>query len=187
MATCLFAGSFDPFTVGHASIVRRALPLFDHVIIGVGVNGDKACQRSAMERVRNISAIYAGNDAVRVMQYGGLTADFAKSVGADCIIKGVRSVKDFEYEREQADINRMLTGVETLLFFAEPQYATVSSNMVRELQHFGADVSKLICTPENCHNAAAAPHDSSTQTGMSAGATRQDASAGNGVGKEAGR
>lgn len=129
------------------------MPLFDRIIIGVGVNGDKSCMRSAMERVRNISALYAGNSAVEVRQYGGLTADFARSVNADCIIKGVRSVKDFEYEREQADINRMLTGVETLLFFAEPQYSTVSSNMVRELQHFGADVSKLICTPDNMPSA----------------------------------
>lgn len=144
MNTGLFVGSFDPFTIGHDSIVRRALPLFDRLIIGIGVNEGKRRSATAEERKREIELIYTGESRVKVMTYTGLTADLAKAVGAHYIIKGVRSVRDFESEREQADINRRLTGVETLLLFAEPQLGSVSSSVVRELAHFGKDVSDLL-------------------------------------------
>lgn len=150
MATGLFAGSFDPFTIGHASVVRRALPLFDRLIIGVGVNVSKNCAAEAERRRDEIARLYAGEERIEVVTYTGLTADFASSVGAKYIIKGVRSVRDFESEREQADINRLLTGVETLLLPAEPAVASVSSSVVRELSGFGRDVSAFLPKGGEC-------------------------------------
>ena len=140
----LFVGSFDPFTIGHASIVRRALPLFDHIIIGVGVNERKKYMLDAEERVRRIKRLYADNPKIEVKAYSDLTIDFARREQATYIIKGVRSVKDFEYEREQADVNRLLSGVETIFLYAEPQLSSISSTMVRELQHFGRDISEFL-------------------------------------------
>ena len=144
LKTAVFPGSFDPFTVGHDAIVRRALPLFDKIIIGVGVNVRKNYLYSADKRVENIASIYAGEPKIEVKAYSDLLVDFAKREGARFIIKGVRSVKDFEYEREQADINLRIGGLETLLLYSEPQYQSVSSSMVRELLHFGRDVSEFI-------------------------------------------
>ena len=140
----VFPGSFDPFTVGHDAIVRRALPLFDKIIIGVGVNVRKNYLYSTDKRVEDIARIYAGEPKIEVKAYSDLLVDFAKREGARFIIKGVRSVKDFEYEREQADINLRIGGLETLLLYSEPQYQSVSSSMVRELLHFGRDVSEFI-------------------------------------------
>jgi pantetheine-phosphate adenylyltransferase len=139
MKTGIFVGSFDPFTIGHLSIVRRALPLFDKLVIGVGVNERKTYLHTTEERIEAISRLFADEPAVEVRSYSGLTVDFAHSVEAGFIVKGVRSMKDFEYEREQADINREIGGVETVLLFAEPQLAHISSSMVRELTHFGKD------------------------------------------------
>lgn len=139
MKTGIFVGSFDPFTIGHLSIVRRALPLFDKLVIGVGVNERKTYQHTTEERIAAITRLFADEPAVEVRSYSGLTVDFAHSVEAGFIVKGVRSMKDFEYEREQADINREIGGVETVLLFAEPQLAHISSSMVRELTHFGKD------------------------------------------------
>ena len=140
-------GSFNPFTVGHHSIVARALPLFDWLVIGVvGQQVNKPGQPAAEERCEAIRRIYADEPCIEVKPYYGLAVDFAHEVGARYIIKGVRSVKDFEYEREQADINRQLTNgeVETILLYAEPHLASLSSTMVRELQHYGADVSQYL-------------------------------------------
>ena len=105
----IFVGSFDPFTIGHDSIVRRALPLFDRLVIGVGVNEKKRYMLTAEQRVEAIRGLYAGEEKISVEQYNDLTVDFAQRHGAQFIVKGVRSVKDFEFEREQADINRRLT------------------------------------------------------------------------------
>ena len=142
--TGIFTGSFDPFTIGHDDIVRRALPLFSRVVIGVGVNERKQYMQSADERCAAIRRIYEGEEKIEVKAYSDLTVDFARREGAAYIIKGVRSVKDFEYEREQADINRQLSGVETLLLYSDPRYSSVSSSMVRELIHFGQDVSRYL-------------------------------------------
>lgn len=145
MRTGIFVGSFNPFTVGHDSIVTRALPLFDRLVIGVvGDQVHKPDMPSAEERVRAISELYSNESRIEVKPYYGLAVDFAKAEGAHFIIKGVRSVRDFEYEREQADINRQLSGIETLLLFSEPQFSSISSSMVRELQHFGVDVSEFL-------------------------------------------
>jgi pantetheine-phosphate adenylyltransferase len=144
MKTGIFVGSFDPFTIGHESVVRRALPLFDRIVIGVGCNEHKVYMLSAEDRVKMIAELYADEPRIEVQQYSVLTVDFAKQVGAEFIIKGVRSAKDFEYEREQADINRKLSGVETILLYAEPDMESVSSTMVRELRHFGKSIDEFL-------------------------------------------
>ena len=141
MRTGIFVGSFDPFTIGHQSIVSRSLPLFDRLVIGVGVNEHKKTMLTAEERVDAIRRLYADDSRVVVESYSGLTVDFARKQGARYVIKGVRNVRDFEYEREQADINRRLTGLETILLYAEPGLDSISSSLVRELRHFGKDTT----------------------------------------------
>ena len=142
----IFVGTFNPFTIGHASIVRRALPLFDKLVIGVGVNTAKAgcSEEEVANRVEQIAQLYATEEKIEVRSYNDLTVDFAQREGAQFIVKGVRSVKDFEYEREQADINRRLSGLETVFLFAEPDMEAISSTLVRELQRFGRDVSEFL-------------------------------------------
>ena len=145
MRTGIFVGSFNPFTIGHDSIVTRALPLFDRLVVGVvGDQVNKPDMPSAEERIKAIADLYQDIPAIEVKPYYGLAVDFAKAENAHFNVKGVRSVKDFEYERDQADINRELSGVETILLFAEPQYSSISSSMVRELQHFGVDVTPFL-------------------------------------------
>lgn len=143
--TGLFTGSFDPFTIGHDDIVRRALPLFDRLVIGVvEANANKHHSLSADERQQQIARLYRNEPKVEVRVYSSLAVELAKSIGARYIIKGVRSVRDFEYEREQAEVNRQISGVETLLLPADPRLAAISSSMVRELAHFGYDVTPFL-------------------------------------------
>jgi pantetheine-phosphate adenylyltransferase len=137
-------GSFDPYTIGHDHIVQRALPLFDRLIIGVGVNERKQYMQSAEIRKRKIQELYRNEKKITVKTYSDLTIDFAHREMADFIIKGVRSVKDFEYEREQADINKRIGHIDTLLLFADPGMESISSSMVRELVHFGKDVRQFL-------------------------------------------
>ena len=144
MTTGIFTGSFDPFTTGHDDIVRRSLPLFDRIVIGIGINERKQYMLTLDERIKAISDLYGDEPKIEVKAYSDLTVDFAKRENATYIIKGIRSMKDFEYEREQADINRMIGGVETLLLIADPKLSSVSSSMVRELIHFGRDVSEFL-------------------------------------------
>ncbi len=148
MKTGIFVGSFDPFTIGHDSIVRRSVGLFDRLVIGVvGDHVSKPYMQPAEERMKAIAALYVRDSRIMVKPYYGLAIDFAKQEQAQYIVKGVRSVKDFEYEREQADINRQMGGVETILLYSEPQLSSVSSSMVRELRHFGVDVSPFLPQP----------------------------------------
>ena len=142
--TALFAGTFDPYTRGHHALVERALALFDTVVVAVGRNLDKKCMFSIEERVAAIVKLYAGNGRVKVAVYDTLTMDFAQSVGATALLRGVRSVKDFEYERDIADINLRLGGIDTVLLVSEPEYASVSSSVVRELMKYGKDVSEFL-------------------------------------------
>ena len=140
----LFPGSFDPFTRGHDDIVKRALGLFDEVIIAVGYNESKKGWLTPEERVRTISKLYADEPRITVESYTGLTVDFAREHGVMAIIRGVRTTADFEYEMQMADVNRQLAGIETILLPASPQLSSISSSIVRELAHFGRDVSSLL-------------------------------------------
>ena len=140
----LFPGSFDPFTKGHADIVTRALALFDEIIVAVGYNEQKPGWMPVEERVEKIRQIYANEPRVKVESYTGLTVEFAKEKGVNAIVRGVRTVADFEYELQMADVNKQLTGIETVLFPASPQFASLSSSVVRELAHFGQDISAFL-------------------------------------------
>ena len=145
MRTGIFVGSFNPFTIGHDSIVRRALPLFDRLVIGVvGDNVHKPNMPSAEERMQAIRDLYAGDERIEVKPFHGLAMDFAKAENAHFIVKGVRSVSDFEYEQWQADFNRRLGGIETILLYTEPELASISSSALRELAHFNVDISPYL-------------------------------------------
>ena len=144
MRIAIFPGSFDPFTIGHASIVRRGLEMFDKIVIGVGYNTNKRSFLTPEERVAAIEKVYASEARVKVVAYDDLTADLARREQARFVLRGSRSVKDFEYERDIAGINHRLSGVETVLLFTEPHYADISSTIVRELLAFGKDVSEFL-------------------------------------------
>lgn len=140
----LFTGSFDPFTIGHADIVRRGLELFDEVVVCIGYNIHKQSSTPVEERKAAIERCFACDPRVRVEIYTDLTVDVAARCGARFILKGVRSVKDFEYESEMGEINRRLSGLETVLLLARPELAYISSSMVRELKAFGKDISTYL-------------------------------------------
>lgn len=140
----LFAGTFDPYTCGHHAIVQRALSMFDEVVVAIGCNMGKQVMLSIEERMEAITQLYAEEERVRVAVYDGLTTDFARTIGASCLLRGVRSVKDFEYERDLADINLRIAGIETVLLVSEPRYSAVSSSVVRELLSYGKDVTEFL-------------------------------------------
>lgn len=142
--TGLLPGTFDPFTIGHDALVRRALNIVDELYIAIGINTEKHTLYSLEERMERITTLYKDEPRIHVVSYEGLTTDFAQSIGAKFIIRGVRNTIDFEYERNIADVNRMLTGIDTLLLISESQYATISSSVVRELAHFGKDIGKYL-------------------------------------------
>ena len=141
----LFAGTFNPFTIGHADIVSRGVEMFGRVVICLGINIDKPDVEAPMRAVR-LKELYARDPRVSVIWWAGLTTEAAKEHGCHVLLRGVRSVKDFEYERDMADINRQLSGLETVILYSLPELSAVSSSVVRELQAFGADVSAFLPT-----------------------------------------
>ena len=142
--TLLFPGSFDPFTIGHKWIVDKALEIADKVVVAIGINENKRRTFAVEDVAEKIKKAYAQDLRVEVITYKGLTIDIANEVEASAIVRGVRSTIDFEYEKNIADINRELSGIETILLFTHPTLSHVSSSMVRELNHFGYDISKYI-------------------------------------------
>lgn len=139
----LYAGSFSPMTVGHLSIITRALELFDRVVVCIGRNNAKETSEADRKNADHIRRALAFIPDVEVMEWDGLTVDAARQVGARWLLRGVRSVADYEYERSLADINRSLSGIDTVILFAEPSLAHISSSLVRELRRFGHDTSAL--------------------------------------------
>lgn len=144
MRTAIFTGSFDPFTIGHASIVRRALPLFDRLIIGIGHNERKQYLQPLEERCQHIADLYKSEPRIEVKTFSDMAVQLARREGAQFFVRGVRSVQDFEFERQQSDFNRRIAGIETVIFFAEPGMESISSSGLRELIHFGYPVDEFL-------------------------------------------
>jgi pantetheine-phosphate adenylyltransferase len=142
----LFPGTFDPFTAGHYALIKRALCFIDEIVIAIGANAEKKMLYTPEERMNSIKKIYADEKRIQVVLYDTLTVDFAKKIKADFLLRGVRNISDFEYERNMADINRKLDGMETVILISEPEYEYISSSLVRELIHYKKDISNLIPT-----------------------------------------
>jgi len=140
----IFPGTFDPFTIGHMSLVERALNMLDEIVIAIGVNEAKSQYFSVDERVRMLEDLFRSNPRVKVLSYNCLTVDLARQRHAGFILRGIRSVNDFEYEKTIADVNRKISGVETLVLFTEPEHTHISSTIVRELLRYGRSVDEFL-------------------------------------------
>ena len=142
---CLFPGTFDPLTLGHVDIINRALPLVDKIVVGIGLNSAKAPMFSAEQRLQWVSEIYSNDSRVEGAVYDGLTVDFCKKIHAHFILRGIRYVSDFEYEKTIADANRTLDKtIETIFLTGEPKYTSVASTIVRDILRNGGDASPFL-------------------------------------------
>lgn len=145
MRICLFPGTFDPVTLGHVDIINRALPLFDKVVVAVGKNSSKATMFTPEKRLEWIQKIYKNEKKVEGAVYEGLTVDFCKKIGAKFILRGIRYVSDFEYEKTIADANRTMdNSIETFFLTGEPKYTSVASTIVRDIIRNGGDASPFL-------------------------------------------
>lgn len=144
MKRAIFPGTFDPFTIGHFSIVKRGLNIFDEIVIGIGHNQSKKTLFSIEKRIEMIQNAFKDEPRVKVTAYSTLTVDFATEFEADFILRGLRSVGDFEYERTIGDNNRILTGIETVILFTEAEYAHISSTVARDLISYGKNISSFL-------------------------------------------
>lgn len=151
-----FAGSFNPFTIGHLDIIARGLRLFpEGVVVGIGYNEHKTTHAAMAELLDSLRRLLSGIPGVEVMLYSGLTVEAARNAGAEVLLRSFRNVTDAEYERTLADANRLVSGMETVLLAARPELGTVSSSLVRELRHNGYDTDRFIPTAESCRKACA--------------------------------
>lgn len=144
MKRAIFPGSFDPFTVGHESIVLRGLDIFDEIVVAVGVNADKRCMFSTERRVEFIETVFADRPQVSVSTYEGLTVDFAKEIGCSHILRGLRTSADFEFERAIAQVNRQMTGIDTVFLLTTPEHTPINSTIVRDILRHGGDASLFL-------------------------------------------
>lgn len=144
MKIAIFPGTFDPFTIGHYSIVMRGLQLFDKVIVGIGVNQSKKTLFDVKKRMDIVRQAFRDEGRVEVLSYDQLTVDFADAVGARYILRGLRTVADFEYEHTIANANRQLNGIETITLFTESEYSFISSTVVRDLIAYGKDIARFL-------------------------------------------
>lgn len=142
---CLFPGTFDPVTLGHVDIITRALPLFDKIVVGIGINTSKAPMFSPEKRMNWVNEIFKNEPGVEGAVYEGLTVDFCKKIGAKFILRGIRYVSDFEYEKTIADANRILdSSIETIFLTGEPKYTSIASTIVRDILRNGGDASHFL-------------------------------------------
>lgn len=142
---CLFPGTFDPITNGHVDVIKRSVNLFDEIVIGLGFNSNKTPMYPLEQRMQWIKDIFKDYENVNVASYEGLTIKFASEIGAKFILRGIRSVADFEYEKGIADMNRMLfPDIETFFLMCSPEYSTISSTLVREVIRYEHDVAKYV-------------------------------------------
>lgn len=145
MKIALFPGSFDPITIAHVDILKRALPLFDKIVVGIGLNSSKQNFLSAQKREEMVKTIFEGSSNVKVQLYEGLTVDFCRKINAKYMVRGIRSASDFEYERAIAQINQtMMPEVETILLLSKPEYSAISSTIVRDILRNSGDVSPFV-------------------------------------------
>ncbi|MBV9962616.1 MAG: pantetheine-phosphate adenylyltransferase [Parafilimonas sp.] len=145
MRICLFPGTFDPVTLGHVDIIIRAKPLFDTIVIGVGKNSSKTPMFSAEQRLKWFEDIFKDEPGIKAAVYEGLTINFCKEIGAKFILRGIRYVSDFEYEKTIADANRTLdASIETIFLTGEPKYTSVASTIVRDIIRNGGDASPFL-------------------------------------------
>ncbi len=140
----LFPGSFDPFTKGHESVIAKALPLFDEIVIGVGFNSTKQPFYKLESRLEHIQAIYAGEPKISIQTFQKLTVDFSKEIGAAYILRGLRDTKDFEYEKAIAQMNLQLAGIETVFFMTDPAVSAISATIVREIKKNGGVIDQFV-------------------------------------------
>jgi pantetheine-phosphate adenylyltransferase len=142
---CLFPGTFDPLTLGHVDIIDRSLPLFDKVVVGIGLNASKAVMFSPEQRLQWIKEIYKDEPKVEGAIYEGLTVNYCKMINAKFILRGIRYVSDFEYEKTIADANRTLDkSIETIFLTGEPKYTSVASTIVRDIIRNNGDASHFL-------------------------------------------
>jgi pantetheine-phosphate adenylyltransferase len=142
---CLFPGTFDPVTLGHIDIINRSLPLFDKVIVGIGMNAAKNPMFSAAQRKAWFEQIYNDQPKVEAAIYDGLTVKFCQEIGAQFILRGIRYVSDFEYEKTIADANRTMDrAIETIFLTGEPKYTSVASTIVRDILRNNGDASPFL-------------------------------------------
>lgn len=144
MTKAVFPGSFDPFTIGHESIVRRGLDIFDEIVIAVGVNSDKHSFFTLDQRMLFIRSLF--NERIEVRSYNGLTVDFAREIGATHILRGLRTSADFEFERAIAQVNKKMTGIDTAFLLTTPEHTPISSSIVRDILRHGGDISDFVPT-----------------------------------------
>jgi pantetheine-phosphate adenylyltransferase len=145
MKTALFPGSFDPITIAHVDILKRSIPLFDRVVLGIGLNSSKQKFLSIETREAIVRSVFKSYPNVEIALYEGLTVDFCKTIGASYMIRGIRSVADFEYERAIAQINQtMMPNVETIFILSKPEYSAISSTIVRDILRNHGDVSPFL-------------------------------------------
>ena len=145
MRICLFPGTFDPVTLGHTDIIDRAIPLFDKIVVGIGRNINKKPMFSDQQRIDWLNEIYSDNENVEAVLYDGLTVNCCKEIGAKFILRGIRYVNDFEYEKAIADMNRSLAdNIETIFLTCLPQFTSVASTLVRDVIRNGGDVSRFL-------------------------------------------
>jgi len=145
MKIAVFPGSFDPITIGHVSLIRRAMPLFDKIVIGIGVNTSKNKLFPLAQRVEWINRVFVDEDKIEVQEFDGLTVDFCRKIGAKHIIRGLRNASDFDYEKTIAQLNHELNGeIETVFLMSRPRYSHISSTIVREIIRVKGDASSLV-------------------------------------------
>ena len=140
----IYPGSFDPITYGHVDIISRARQIFDELVIVIMVNDEKSGSFTMDERLEMVRECIRDYDNVSVVIGNGLTVDFARKIGATVLVRGIRAVSDYEYELQIADINHDLSGIETVVLFAQPGLANVSSSIIRELAHYGRDIREWL-------------------------------------------
>lgn len=145
MRICLFPGTFDPLTLGHVDIINRSLPLFDKLVVGIGINSSKQPMFTAEQRMNWIAEIFKGDNRVYAAEYDGLTIDYCKKINANFILRGIRYVSDFEYEKTIADANRAMDpSIETIFLTGEPKYTSVASTIVRDIIRNGGDARAFL-------------------------------------------